>query len=368
MSVAIDNIETMFDHGEMHSAAALDDTYGYEFDSDVREPDVREPDALDSDVLDSDALDSDDDRSAAEIRAAVAATATAGSPNRGARRSSVQGTGTQGASVQELQARIRHMQGTRLDTRSLPTHPAIASLLPGGALQQGGAYSVERSATLIMALLAGPSAAGSWCGIVGVPEFGVEAAAGYGIDLERLVLVPYPGDQWLQVTAAIADVMTVVVTRPPKQASDGQVARLAARLRQRGATLIVLGAWPQTEAMLSITDSSWSGIGHGHGHLTAREVTVTVSTRTSGRPRSARLWLPDREVHFSAAGSPVVEIRREPRAAEYRVGEPRAAEARTTEARTTETRAVETRAVEPHTAERRAVEPRAVKQQEAMAG
>ena len=365
MSVAIDNIETMFDHGEMHSAAALDDTYGYEFDSDVREPDA----------LDSDVLDSDDDRSAAEIRAAVAdaATATAGSPNRGARRSSVQGTGTQGASVQELQARIRHMQGTRLDTRSLPTHPAIASLLPGGALQQGGAYSVERSATLIMALLAGPSAAGSWCGIVGVPEFGVEAAAGYGIDLERLVLVPYPGDQWLQVTAAIADVMTVVVTRPPKQASDGQVARLAARLRQRGATLIVLGAWPQTEAMLSITDSSWSGIGHGHGHLTAREVTVTVSTRTSGRPRSARLWLPDREVHFSAVGSPVVEIGREPRAAEYRAVEPRTAEARTAgtravETRAVEPRAVETRAVESHTAEPRAVEPRAVKRQEAMAG
>ena len=326
MSVAIDIIETMFDHGEMHSTAAIDDTYGYDDESGV---------------LDSAYLDSADDRSAAEIRAAADSSPAQGATRRpnvqdsnvqgsnaqgsNARGSNGRGSIAQGSSGQELQDRIRQMQGTRLETRSLPTHPAIASLLPGGALQQGGAYSVERSSTLIMALLAGPSAAGSWCGVVGMPEFGVEAAAGYGIDLERLVLVPHPGDQWLQVTAAIADVMTVVVTRPPKQASDGQVARLAARLRQRGATLIVLGAWPQTEAMLSITDSNWSGIGHGHGHLTAREVTVTVSTRTNGRPRSARLWLPDREVRFSTAGSPVVTLGREPSAAEPSAAEYREA-------------------------------------------
>ncbi len=197
--------------------------------------------------------------------------------------------------VQELQARIRSMQATKLDTRRIPTHPAIADLLPGGGLKQGAAYSIERSAMLIMALLAGPSAAGSWCAVVGVPEFGVEAASRFGIDLDRLVLVPHPGDQWLAVTAAIADVMGVVVTRPPKRATDASVARLSARLRQRGATLLVLGTWPQSEAMLSISHSEWHGIGEGHGHLAAREVTVTVTNRMTGRPRSARLWLPARD-------------------------------------------------------------------------
>src|ERR1700712_2864889 len=96
------------------------------------------------------------------------------------------------ASVEELQSRIRQMQATKLDTRLVPTHPAIGRLLPGGGLKQGAAYSVERSSALIMALLAGPSAAGSWCAVVGIPEFGVEAAQGFGIDLERLVLVPRP--------------------------------------------------------------------------------------------------------------------------------------------------------------------------------
>lgn len=195
--------------------------------------------------------------------------------------------------VRDLQARITSMQATKLDTRSIPTHPAIAGLLPGGGLKEGATYSVDNSTTLVMTLLAGPSAAGSWCGVVGIPEFGIEAAERFGIDLERLVLVPEPGDQWLAVTAAIADVMGVVVTKPPSRANDSSVARLSARLRQRGATLIVLGPWPQSEAMLSISQSEWSGIGDGHGYLSARQATVTVTSRLGGRPRSARMWLPD---------------------------------------------------------------------------
>jgi hypothetical protein len=213
--------------------------------------------------------------------------------------------------VQELRDRIRSMQATKLDEKLIPTHPAIAGLLPGGGLKQGAVYSLETSATLLMALLAAPSQAGSWCGIVGMPEFGVEAAASFGIDLERLVLVPHPGDQWLAVTAAMADVMTVVVTKPPLSpsnrnmgASEGNLARLAARLRQRGSTLIVTGnaaknAWSQSEALLSLSQSEWSGIGEGNGHLSSRQVTVTVSGKV-GRSKSARLWLPDPELKFVA--------------------------------------------------------------------
>jgi len=204
------------------------------------------------------------------------------------------------ATVEELQARIRQMQVKKIDTRLVSTHPAIARLLPGGGLKQGAAYSVERSAALVMALLAAPSAAGSWCAVVGIPEFGIEAASGFGVDLERLALVPHPGDQWLAVTAAVADVIGMVVTRPPKRVADSSVSRLTARLRQRGATLIVLGTWPQSEAMLSISESNWSGIGNGHGHLTARQVTLTVSHRLDSRPRSTRLWLPDPGLRLAA--------------------------------------------------------------------
>jgi hypothetical protein len=226
----------------------------------------------------------------------AAATLTSGPPRATV---SVQPAASSQATVQELQQRISAMQATKLDSRRIPTHPALAKLLDGG-LKQGAAYSVDRSATLLMALLSGPSSAGSWCAVVGVPEFGIEAAERFGIDLERLVLVPHPGDQWLTVTAGIADVMGVVVTRPPKRAADGAIARLAARLRQRGTTMFVLGTWPGSEAMLSLSHSEWHGIGAGHGHLASRAVTVTVSTKTAARPRSARLWLPDELEQFRA--------------------------------------------------------------------
>lgn len=202
-----------------------------------------------------------------------------------------------------LQQRISSMQATKLETKTLPTLPFLAGILPGGALRQGAAYSIEDSTTLVMALLAGPSQSGAWCGVVGLPDFGAEAATRFGIDLERLVLVPTPGDQWLTVTAALVDVLTVVVVHPPLRTSDADVARLGARLRQRGCTLIVAGNWPQNEARLRIETSRWNGLGQGHGHLAGREVTITASRRNGqGRARSARVWLPDQEQGFSAVG------------------------------------------------------------------
>lgn len=204
--------------------------------------------------------------------------------------------------VRVLQSRIRQMQATKLESRSLNTHPALLDLLPGGSLRAGSSYSVVGSTMLIMALLAGPSAAGAWCGVVGMPDFGAEAAGRLGIDLERLVLIPHPGDQWLTVTAAVVDVLTVVVTRPPTRTSDANIARLTARLRQRGATLIVLGDWPQSEARLTVTDSGWVGLGAGHGYLTGRQATVTVTARSGGESeRKARLWLPDPHEQFRVA-------------------------------------------------------------------
>ncbi len=219
------------------------------------------------------------------------------------------------ARVLELQARIRGMQATTLDAKALPTLPALASVLPGGALRQGAVYSVAGSTTLALALLAAPSASGAWCGIVGVPNVGLEAAASLGIVLERLVLAPLPGDQWLTVTAALADVLTVVVTKPTHRVSDADAARLSARLRQRGATLVVLGEWPGSDATLRADNNTWQGLGSGHGHLASREATVS-STGKLGfeRPRRTRLWMPDAQAaltpSISESGRDVVPLRR----------------------------------------------------------
>jgi hypothetical protein len=213
--------------------------------------------------------------------------------------------------VRELQARIRGMQRTTLDTRALPTHPALGELLPGGSLAAGGVYAVDNSTTLALGLLQGPSAAGSWCAVVGVPDLGVEAAAGLGLDLERLVLVPHPGEQWLAVVSALVDVVSVVLVKPPTRdgrarLGDAAASKLGSRLRQRQAVLVSLGdgsaaAWPRADARLTITASNWAGIGSGFGHLTARQVTVSsVSRSWAGRAKSRRLWLPGPDQRLEA--------------------------------------------------------------------
>ena len=52
-----------------------------------------------------------------------------------------------------------------------------------------------------MSLMAGPSQAGEWTAVVGVPEFGFDAALAFGVDLGRCIVVPEPGEHWLSVTA-----------------------------------------------------------------------------------------------------------------------------------------------------------------------
>jgi hypothetical protein len=201
--------------------------------------------------------------------------------------------------VRELQARIRSMQRNRIDTRALPTHPALVDLLPNGALSAGSSYAVAGSTLLALTLLQGPSAAGAWCAVVGVPDLGVEAAAALGIDLDRFVVVPHPGDHWLAVVAALVDVVSIVLVKPPApgqgvpRVGEATAGKLSSRLRQREAVLVSLGDWPRADARLAVTESSWAGIGAGFGRLVARQATVgSVSAAWAGRERSRRLWLP----------------------------------------------------------------------------
>ena len=190
--------------------------------------------------------------------------------------------------LDELRARVNQMQG-RPAAQPVATHPAFAGLLQ---LQTGSSYAVD-SASLAMALMAGPSADGAWCGVVGSAEFGLEAAAAAGVELRRTILVPDPGEAWLEVTAALIDVLGVVVVAAPAEISGKDVSRISARLRQRGAVLISYGDWPRCDARVSLRDAEWVGLGRGHGHLQARRVTVEVR-RGTGPARTGRLWLPDR--------------------------------------------------------------------------
>ena len=181
--------------------------------------------------------------------------------------------------VEELRERVAAME-RRPARQPVPTLPALADVLP---LEAGATYGVD-SAGLALALAAGASRAGEWVGFAGWPDLGVEAAAGLGIELSRTVLVPDPGEHWLEVTAALVDVLRVVVLRPPASVAPRAAELLDSRLRTRSSVLVVWGAWPRCEARLSLEDSRWSGPADGRGRLVQR--TASLAVRRGTRPAS----------------------------------------------------------------------------------
>lgn len=177
----------------------------------------------------------------------------------------------------------------------LPVADALAAVLPRGGLARGSVVSVlGRGATsLLFTLLAGPP--DSWSALVGMPGLGLLAATEFGIDLNRLAVIPEPGPDVLQVLSILVDgVDMIAVTLPPQaRPTPARQRVLTGRLRQRGSVLLVMGPWPGADLVLTAQPMGWSGLGSGHGRLRDRELAVEVGGRgaAAGRTRRAVLLL-----------------------------------------------------------------------------
>lgn len=211
--------------------------------------------------------------------------------------------------MRQLRAQVDEKAERRAPSRVFAVPPELAGLLPDSGLRPGSAYALAGAGALVHALLAVPSRAGTWCGVVGMPELGVEAAQQAGVVLDRLVLVPEPGPRWLSAVAALAEVLGVVAVRPGGAVAPADAARLASRLRDREATLLVVGEWPRAEAVLRVEEPLWSGVGDGYGNLTQREVTLTITSKRMPRPRSARLLLPGPDGQLGPAATTATTTR-----------------------------------------------------------
>jgi hypothetical protein len=187
--------------------------------------------------------------------------------------------------------------------RLLPVPAALAPLFPDRALRRGTTTTVtgqpgHGGTTLVLALLAAASQAGSWCAAVGLPDPGVVAAAELGIDLRRVVFVPHPGSGWAEAAGDLLPGVDVVLVRPPGRARLTAARQLGARARERQTALVVLveqvSDWPEgADLALSVGAVEWAGVGRGHGHLQGRRAEVRVSGRRSaGRAMECSLWLP----------------------------------------------------------------------------
>src|SRR5918996_1855577 len=174
--------------------------------------------------------------------------------------------------------------------RPLPVVPPLAPLLPGGGLPPGTVVAVAATpgvtgaTSLALALAAGPSQNGSWMAAVGLGSLGLVAAAELGVVLERLVLVADPDQEletsrvgWPSVVAALVDGFDLVLGGPASRARlrHGDVRRLVARARERGAVLLGVSgdlAGERSSVSLTVTAARWEGLGAGWVHNHGRRV------------------------------------------------------------------------------------------------
>ncbi|GGM58949.1 hypothetical protein GCM10012275_32710 [Longimycelium tulufanense] len=185
--------------------------------------------------------------------------------------------------------------------RVLPVRAELSAVLPWSGLRRGGTVAVRGSTALLLALLAEATAAGSWAAVVGLPGLGVLAAAEAGVAVERLALVPRPGDEPAAVVAALLDGVDLVAVAGTDRIGRVGARKLAVRARQRGAVLVPFGSWPAADVELSCVAGQWHGLGAGHGYLRERQLLVRARGRgAAARPREAWLALP-------AAGGGVAE-------------------------------------------------------------
>ena len=186
-------------------------------------------------------------------------------------------------------------------TRLLAVAPPLAPLLPDAGLRRGTVLAVAGgggTTSLLASLVAGTMAEGSWVGVVGLPALGLEAASRLGLRLDHLALVPSPGAHWAEVVGTLVDSLDVVAVVPPGRCRPGDARRLAARARERGTVVVVVGSrasWSEpVDLRLEVGPSTWHGLGSGDGTLQRRSVTVRSFGRRAGaRERRVRLWLPD---------------------------------------------------------------------------
>lgn len=143
----------------------------------------------------------------------------------------------------------------------LPVPESLAGILPGG-LPRGAVAVLSGARSLPVSMAAAVTAGGGHVAVVGLPGFGLLAAAEMGADLSRLAVIPNPGADPVEIAAVLIDGMDLVILALAGRSVPATRARaVVARARQRGCALLV-------------TQGQWQGASmRMHAHVRGYELT-----------------------------------------------------------------------------------------------
>ena len=194
-----------------------------------------------------------------------------------------------GASHGSDASRISASQPPAPSADHVPVPAALLELFPDGGLARGSVTNIGGAMSVLFALAATAMGQEGWCALVGVPDAGLAAAAGLGLALRRVVVVPDPGAETPQVLAALVDGVDVVVLGHSAGIAGRDQRRLTSRLRRRGAVLLTTGSWEQPDMEITALSCSWHGVGQGDGLLRRGEVELQARHRRRPLPFSCRV-------------------------------------------------------------------------------
>ncbi|WP_280234970.1 hypothetical protein [Nocardia cyriacigeorgica] len=192
-------------------------------------------------------------------------------------------------------ARLPTSEGARRET--LPVPAALGALLPDGGLVKGSVVAYAGGGSLLAGVLAAVTSGGGHAAVVGMPRLGLLAAAEMGARLERLAVVADPGADRLEVAAVLLDGLDLVLLDLGGVAvAPARAGVIAARVRNRGAVLIVTGGrWPAPALRLGARVAGYTGLGRGRGRLDSISLEVEVTGRGASTPRTGLLTLRSRD-------------------------------------------------------------------------
>lgn len=203
--------------------------------------------------------------------------------------------------------------------RPRPVTPSLTDLFARGGLPYGEVVVMSGRSVLSLALACSAMTTqdGGWCAGIGLGEPAVAAMEDLGLDLSHFVCLDTPAQDWMRVTSILLESFDVLVVDPGFSASAGDRARIAAKLRDSRATLILLdsasaaplpvssgapshrrsggpsggtsrSSFPGSSEHLAVRGESWEGTAQGTGRLRRRVLRVH-----SARTGEHALVLPD---------------------------------------------------------------------------
>jgi hypothetical protein len=182
--------------------------------------------------------------------------------------------------------RADHVALTEPDgARVRPAARRLAGLLRWpGRVRRGSTVAAVGSASVLFVVPADGGATGAGV-VVGVPGRGA-AAAGYGIDLTRLALVPGPGGQRPLMAGALLGGLRVVVVATPDDIPVTTV-------RSRGCLLVPTRAWAGCDLTRRLVGRRGRGLPQGRGRLRLQQDAVSGTGRgRADAPRHTSATVP----------------------------------------------------------------------------